>query len=62
MCKMCEQDYDPFRSCDAYGNDTSDIDWREIFGHQITIAKKSEVKTCYDEFEKGSYSLAQLDY
>ena len=25
MCKMCEEDFDPFRSCDAYENDTSDI-------------------------------------
>ena len=40
MCKMREEDFDPFIACDAYGNDTSDIDWREIFGidvsHQIT--------------------------
>ena len=44
---MFEEDFDHIISCDAYGNKTLDIDYREIFdkyvSHQITIAK--EVKS-----------------
>ena len=50
MCKMFEEDFDHIISCDAYGNKTLDIDYREIFdkdvSHQITIAKEVKSRHC----------------
>ena len=47
MCKLCEEDFEHFISCDAYGNQPLEIDWKEIFGNNVSnqITMAQEVKS-----------------
>ena len=54
ICKLCEEDFHNFSSCDSYGNKPSNIYWKNIcklcepFSHS---SKRSEIKTYYGEIE-----------
>ena len=44
MCKLSEETMDHFMNCTAYGNETCDIRWKDIFENDTDVQNKIAIE------------------
>ena len=44
MCKLSEETMDHFMNCTAYGNETCDIRWKDIFENDTDVQHKIAIE------------------